>query len=107
LFEVVFAEQVFDLVDGSRAELSQTLAQAGQLPVFPVPKGWPLNATHTLYRTALQEPPAVDPKKLAKGVGVATVGLLLGTLLGLDQDQLTAAVLRQQLHQPVVEATDL
>ena len=39
--------------------------------------------------------------------GVAAVGLLFGTLCGLDDDDFATAVLLQHLQQPGVHATDL
>ena len=56
---------------------------------------------------ARQEPLAVDPEDLPKGVRVAAIGLLLGVFLGLHEDGLAAAVLLEHLQQPFVEAADL
>jgi len=49
---------------------------------------------------ARQQPPAIDPEEFAQGVGVSTVGLLLGSLFRLDHDGLAATVFGQQSHQP-------
>jgi hypothetical protein len=62
LFEVMFPQQGFDLVDGSRAKLAHAFSQFGDLPIFSVLLVGGLNATYAFNPFARQQPATIDPQ---------------------------------------------
>ena len=103
----MLSQQVFELVDGSRTKPPQTLPQRRDLPIFGVARTGRLHSPNALHRLARQPALPIHPEDLPQGVGIAAIGLLPRLSLWLDEDHLAAAVLRQQLQQPIVETADL
>jgi len=106
LFEVVFPQQMLDLVDRPCALLAHALPHRRQLSVFSLAIGRQLDTANPLDFLACQETLTIDPQELAQRIGVSAVGFLPGPLLGLDQNRFSAAVFAEEFQQPVVEAAD-
>jgi hypothetical protein len=100
-------EDVPRLVDQASPGLAGLLAQGGQPPVLLVGAAGDVHLAQAAGRLAQKQAITVDPQQLAQGGGVPSIRLALLAGVGLDQDDLVAAVVAQQADQPVVEAADL
>ena len=49
----------------------------------------------------------VDPQQLAQCGGITAIGLLLFSIIGLDQDHFVTAVVVQHVNQPVAEPASI
>jgi hypothetical protein len=105
--QVVPPQDVPDLVDQASPGLAGLLAQRGQPPVLLVGAAGDIDLAQAGDRLAQKQALAVGPQQLTEGGGVPAIRLALLAALGLDQDDLVAAVVLQQADRPVVEAADL
>lgn len=96
--QVVPAKNRFDLVGGTSSLSSDLLADHGNALALRVDLRRNDYATDSTDRVTHGYPIPVDPQQFAERVCVASVGLDLGALLGLDQDDVTAAVLGMDHH---------
>ena len=105
LLQVVFEQQVLNLVDRARALPGDSSSQRRELTIGVIRRRGRYDLPNAQHLLAGREPVAVDPQQIAEGSGVATVGFSLRSLLGLNQHDLEAAIFFEHSHQPIVKAT--
>jgi len=96
--QVVPPQHLPDLVDQARPGLAGLLAQRGQAPVLLVGAAGDVDLAQAANRLAVQQAVAVDPQQLTQRGGVPPVRLTLLAVLGLDQDDLVAAVIAEHAN---------
>ena len=105
--QVVFVKQVVNSVDRPRPCIHRLFSQLGQLPILGVLGRREPHTPEPLHAFPGQHALAIHPQQFAQHVGVATIGLVLLTLFGLNQHDLAASELLEHLQQPVVETANL
>jgi hypothetical protein len=84
----------------------QTFPKIGELPNLSIGGVGRKNAPNAIGTLPALEPLAVVPEECAKGIGIAFVSLVHGSIIGLDDNNLVASGLLKLFKEPIVEAAD-
>ena len=96
-----------DLVNRLRPLPHQPFTHRGQSPVRELFFTGQMHGSHPVHAISAQQTLAIDPQQFAQGVRIAPVGLSGRSPQRLNhQHQVTALILLQPFHQPVMESAD-
>ena len=97
-----------DLVERLRPPPHEPFPQLGQMPVRLLLRAGQMHGPHPLHAIPAQQTLTIDPQQFAQGIRIAPVGLVGGASQRLDHQHLvTALILLEPFHQPVVKSADL
>ena len=106
MLQIVTTQDVLDLVDGPCLIGPGNFAEGRQSPQRVLRRGRNGYQLEFVDRLVRCQPVAVQPQQFAQFGGVSSIGLLSGTVFGLDQDDPLAAKVPEHLDQPVVKPAD-
>ena len=96
----MLVHNAFDLVDDHSAKPHQSLAKVGKLPDLDIRRIGRSNAFDTIGTLSALESFPVVPKECAKGICIAFIGLVHGTVIGLNDYDFITLVLFEFCEQP-------